>query len=65
MTVTPDRVLKLCRVLKGFDPHEKLSLADYVKSTAHIADPASLSPASTIASLDIVPARFSLRHPRR
>jgi phosphoglycerate kinase len=32
MAVTSDRVLKLCRVLKGFDPREDLSLADYLKS---------------------------------
>lgn len=31
MPITADRVLKLCRVLKGFDPHEDLSLADYLK----------------------------------
>src|SRR5437879_4293103 len=32
MPVLTDRVLKLCRVLKGFDQHEDLSLADYLKS---------------------------------
>lgn len=31
MTVTADRVLKLARVLKGFEPHEPLALADYLK----------------------------------
>src|SRR5688572_29107680 len=30
MPATPDRVLKLCRQLKGIDPRENLSLADYV-----------------------------------
>ena len=32
MTVTADRVLKLARVLKGFDPHEQLALADYLQA---------------------------------
>jgi phosphoglycerate kinase len=31
MTVTADRVLKLARVLKGFEPHENLALADYLR----------------------------------
>jgi phosphoglycerate kinase len=31
MAVTPDRVLKLCRQLKGYEPKEKLSLADYLR----------------------------------
>src|SRR5262245_37961564 len=31
MAITPDRVLKLCRVLKGLEPREKLSLADYLR----------------------------------
>jgi phosphoglycerate kinase len=30
MTVTADRVLKLARVLKSFEPQEKLALADYL-----------------------------------
>jgi phosphoglycerate kinase len=30
MTTTADRVLKLCRVLKGFEPRENLSLSDYL-----------------------------------
>src|SRR5438094_239076 len=37
MTVTAERVLKLCRVLKGIGPREKLSLADYVKSIPRLA----------------------------
>ncbi len=32
MPAATDRVLKLCRVLKGFDPHGDLSLADYMKA---------------------------------
>ncbi len=32
MPATPDRVLKLCRLLKGTGPRENLSLADYVSS---------------------------------
>lgn len=32
MSVTADRVLHLCRVLKGFDSHEELSLVDYLKA---------------------------------
>src|SRR4051812_45807324 len=32
MPTTADRVLKLCRVLKGFDSHEELSLSDYLKA---------------------------------
>jgi phosphoglycerate kinase len=32
MSATADRVLNLCRQLKGFDPRENLSLADYVNS---------------------------------
>src|SRR5205809_4966614 len=32
MPASADRVLKLCRVLKGFDPHVNLSLADYLKA---------------------------------
>jgi len=32
MPTTPDRVLNLCRQLKGFDPRENLTLADYVNS---------------------------------
>src|SRR4029079_7897548 len=31
MPISADRVLTLCRVLKGFDPHENLTLADYLK----------------------------------
>lgn len=36
MTVTADRVLKLCRVLKGFEPRENLSLADYLKAISRL-----------------------------
>jgi phosphoglycerate kinase len=32
MPAATDRVLKLCRVLKGVDPHGGLSLADYMKA---------------------------------
>src|SRR2546423_10117241 len=37
MRVTADRVLKLCRVLKGFDPYEDLTLTDYLKSIPRLA----------------------------
>jgi len=37
MSVTADRVLKLCRVLKGFDPHGNLSLADYLKAIPRLS----------------------------
>src|SRR5688500_1704401 len=32
MTLPAERVLQLARMLKGFDPHEKLSLADYLQA---------------------------------
>ena len=31
MAVSPERVLTLCRILKGLEPREKLSLADYLR----------------------------------
>src|SRR5215212_8148484 len=37
MSVTAERVLKLCRVLKGFDPHANLSLADYLKAIPRLS----------------------------
>lgn len=37
-------------------------LADYVKLIEPVSDASSTSPASGLAPLDIVPARFSLRH---
>src|SRR5437879_8433911 len=37
MTATAERVLKLCRVLKGFDPREDLSLADYLKAIPRLS----------------------------
>ncbi|HEY2411971.1 MAG TPA: phosphoglycerate kinase [Pirellulaceae bacterium] len=37
MSVTADRVLKLCRVLKGFDPHPNLTLADYLKAIPRLS----------------------------
>jgi len=32
MSISADRILKLCRVLKGFEPRENLQLADYLKA---------------------------------
>jgi phosphoglycerate kinase len=37
MAVTVEHVLKLCRVLKGFEPYENLSLADYLKAVPRLA----------------------------
>src|SRR2546423_11967891 len=37
MRVTADRVLKLCRVLKGFDPYEDLTLTDYLKAIPRLS----------------------------
>ena len=44
MTTTDDRVLNLCRVLKGFDQGEELQLADYLA-----ADPRLISLANVPA----------------
>src|SRR6185369_11744143 len=37
MSVSADRALKLCRVLKGFDPLENLSLAHHLKAIPRLA----------------------------
>jgi phosphoglycerate kinase len=37
MPVTPERVVKISRVLKGFDPHEKLPVADYLKAIPRLS----------------------------
>jgi phosphoglycerate kinase len=37
MANTSDRVLKLCRVLKGLEPHQKLSLADYLAAIPRLS----------------------------
>jgi phosphoglycerate kinase len=42
MPVTADRVLQLCRVLKGLAPREKLSLADYVNSIPRLDSTANV-----------------------
>lgn len=42
MAVTPDRVLKLCRVLKGLEPREQLSLADYLRDIPRLGSLASV-----------------------
>jgi phosphoglycerate kinase len=43
MTVSADRVLQLCRVLKGFAPRENLTPADYVNSIPRMDSLADLS----------------------
>src|SRR5215475_9285723 len=43
MTVSADRVLKLSRVLKGFDPHGSLSLADYLKAIPRLSSLSGVS----------------------
>jgi phosphoglycerate kinase len=58
MTVTTDRVLQLCRVLKGFAPREKLSLAEYVNSVPRLdslADVASGTPVLVRGDVDCDP----------
>ena len=37
MTVFVDRVLKLCRTLKGFDPHPQRTLADYLRDIPRLS----------------------------
>ena len=47
MAVTADRVLKLCRVLKGLEPRPDLTLADYLRDIpklASLSDVASGTP---------------------
>jgi phosphoglycerate kinase len=58
MTVTSDRVLKLCRVLKGFDQREELTLADYLKAIPRLnslADVASGTPVLVRGDVDCKP----------
>ena len=42
MPVTADRVLQLCRILKGLAPRENLSLADYINSIPRLDSLASV-----------------------
>jgi phosphoglycerate kinase len=58
MPVTADRVLKLSRVLKGFEPQESLSLADYLKAIPRLnslADVASGTPVLVRGDVDCKP----------
>jgi phosphoglycerate kinase len=42
MSVAADRILKLCRVLKGIDPHENLSIAEYLQAIPRLSSLADL-----------------------
>lgn len=42
MSISADRVLKLCRVLKGFDQRENLSLSDYLKAIPRLTSLSNL-----------------------
>lgn len=58
MPATADRILKLCRVLKGFDPHGDLSLAEYLKAIpklASLGDVASGTPVLIRGDVDCKP----------
>src|SRR6187455_3130202 len=58
MPVTNDCVLKLCRELKGFDPHQNLSLADYLKTIprlSSLADVPSGTPVLVRGDVDCKP----------
>jgi len=58
MTVASDRVLKLCRVLKGFDSHESLSLAGYLQAIPKLqslADVPSGTPVLVRGDVDCKP----------
>src|SRR5437773_8015552 len=48
MAVTAEHVLKLCRVLKGFDQHEDLSLADYLKSIPRLSSLSDVPPGTPV-----------------
>ena len=58
MPVTAERVLKLCRVLKGLDSHESLSLADYLRAIprlSSLADVPSGTPVLVRGDVDCKP----------
>jgi phosphoglycerate kinase len=58
MFTNADRVLKLCRVLKGLEPREKLSLADYVSAIPRLkslTDIASGTPVLVRGDVDCKP----------
>jgi len=58
MPAAADRVLKLARVLKGFDPHGDLSLADYLKAIPKLdslSDVASGTPVLVRGDVDCKP----------
>jgi phosphoglycerate kinase len=48
MSATPDRVLKLCRQLKGFDPRENLSLTDYVSAIPKLQSLSDVPPGTPV-----------------
>src|SRR5262245_12926030 len=48
MSITADRVLKLCRVLKGFDQRENLSLADYLKAIPRLSSLADVPSGTSV-----------------
>src|SRR4029079_7513557 len=37
MPASPDHVLNLCRLLKGFEPHGNITLADYLKAIPRLS----------------------------
>jgi phosphoglycerate kinase len=58
MSVSADRVLKLIRVLKGLEPHEKLSLVDYLNDIPRLdslSDLKSGTPVLVRGDLDAKP----------
>jgi phosphoglycerate kinase len=58
MSVSHQRVEKLCRVLKGFEPHENLALADYLKDIprlSSLADVPSGTPVLVRGDVDADP----------
>jgi phosphoglycerate kinase len=48
MAHSADRVLRLCRVLKGFDPHDDLSLAEYLNDIPRLGSLADLPPGTAV-----------------
>jgi phosphoglycerate kinase len=58
MAATADRVLKLCRAMKGFDPFENLTLADYLNAIPRLeslADVPSGTPVLVRGDVDCKP----------
>ena len=48
MPVSADRVLQLAKALKGFAPHEELSLADYLKAIPRLESLADVPSGTTV-----------------